>query len=114
MSLFYGDPSVEIVPELGRKEEELIVTKTRVGSFSTTNLRNILNSNGVNHIVLAGVATSGVILTTVREASDMDFKVTVLRDCCQDRSQNVHNVLMDDVFPRQADVKSVEDWTKEN
>ncbi len=71
----------------------MVLTKTRFGSFSTTPLRTILTAQGVNHIVIFGVSTSGVVLTTVREAADMDFKITVVSDACADRSNDAHKVL---------------------
>jgi nicotinamidase-related amidase len=64
----------------------------------------MLRELDVNHIVLAGIATSGVVLSTVRNAADMDYKITVLRDCCEDLDPEVHRVLMEKVFPSQADV----------
>ncbi len=62
--------------------------------------------------MLAGIATSGVVLSTLREAADKDFKITVLSDCCADRDEEVHRVLTTKVFPRQADVMTAEEWSK--
>jgi len=107
-----GDEGAELAPELERRENELIITKVRVGAFSTTNLRHLLQSLSVDSIVLGGISTSGVILTSVREAADLDFKVTVLKDCCADRTENVHKVLLEEVFTKQGDVLTVEEWTK--
>ncbi|NNM95152.1 MAG: cysteine hydrolase, partial [Bacteroidia bacterium] len=36
---------------------------------------------------------------------------TVLSDCCADRDEEVHRVLVEKVFPRQADVLTVDEWT---
>jgi nicotinamidase-related amidase len=60
--------------------------------------------------VLAGIATSGVVLSTVREAADKDYKITVLADCCADRDEEVHRVLLTKVFPRQAEVMDAAAW----
>lgn len=49
----------------------IVVTKTRFGAFSTTNLRTILGAHGIEHIVLFGVATGGVVESTARDAFDM-------------------------------------------
>jgi nicotinamidase-related amidase len=62
--------------------------------------------------VLTGIATSGVVLSTVREAADKDYRLTVLADCCADGDQEVHQVLTTKVFPRQADVLTVGEWQK--
>ena len=66
----------------------------------------------VRHIVLAGIATSGVVLSTIREAADKDYRITVLSDCCGDADDEVHRVLTRKIFPRQADVITLEEWSK--
>jgi nicotinamidase-related amidase len=72
----------------------------------------VLRAFNIQHMVLMGFATSGVVLSTTREASDMDYRLTILSDCCGDGDEEVHNVLMSKVFPRQADVLTVDEWTK--
>lgn len=99
-----GGTGAAIVDALRPDPDELVVTKTRVGAFSTTNLTNELAARGVDTLVLAGIATSGVVLSTLRDAADHDFALIVLRDCCADADPRVHSVLVDKVFPRQADV----------
>jgi len=53
-------------------------------------LEIILKSNGIQHLILTGVATSGVILSTLRKAADLDYKQTVLSDCTADFDPEVH------------------------
>jgi nicotinamidase-related amidase len=60
--------------------------------------------------VLTGIATSGVVLSTLREAADRDFRLVVLSDGCLDADPEVHRVLTEKVFPRQAEVMAVADW----
>ena len=59
---------------------------------------------------MTGIATSGVVLSTLRQAADLDYGLTVLRDGCADRDHEVHRVLLDKVFPRQATVLTVDEW----
>lgn len=99
-----GSAGAEIVDALRPGDGELVVTKKRVGAFSTTNLAVELAARGVDTLVLAGIATSGVVLSTVRDAADHDFALVVVRDCCADRDPEVHSVLVGKLFPRQADV----------
>lgn len=70
----------------------------------------ILRAQRVQTLVLAGIATSGVVLSTLRQAADMDYRLVVLRDGCADADEEVHRVLLDKVFPRQADVRTVDEW----
>ena len=60
--------------------------------------------------MLAGIATSGVVLSTLRQAADLDYRLTVLADGCLDADPDVHRMLVEKVFPRQAEVVSVADW----
>jgi nicotinamidase-related amidase len=80
------------------------VRKTRVGAFSTTDLEQQLRDRGVDTLVLAGISTSGVVLSTVRDASDRDYRLFVLSDATADRDPAVHAFLIEQVFPRQAEV----------
>jgi nicotinamidase-related amidase len=65
---------------------------------------------GIDSLVLTGIATSGVVLSTLRQAADLDFSLTVLADGCLDADSEVHRVLTEKVFPRQADVATVDGW----
>jgi nicotinamidase-related amidase len=48
----------------------------------------------------------------VREASDKDYNIIVLDDCCADRDEEVHRVLTTKVFPRQAEVLTLRKWSE--
>jgi nicotinamidase-related amidase len=86
------------------------VTRTRLGGFASSDLDVILRSGEIDGLVLTGIATSGAVLSTVRQAADLDFRLTVLADGCLDADAEVHRVLTEKVFPVQADVVTVEDW----
>jgi nicotinamidase-related amidase len=92
--------------------EEILVTKRRVSAFTGSDLEVVLRAGRIQHLVLSVIATSGVVLSTVREAADKDYRITVLADCCADVDEEVHRVLTTKVFPRQADVLALEDWQK--
>jgi nicotinamidase-related amidase len=97
-----------IAPQPG----DLVVTKKRVSAFTGSDLEVVLRAQGIKHIVLTGIATSGVVLSTLREAADKDYAITVLADACADRDEEVHLVLTTKIFPRQADVIKTEEWIK--
>jgi nicotinamidase-related amidase len=99
-----------IHPALAPRPGEPIVTKRRVSAFAGSDLDVLLRALGARALVLGGIATSGVVLSTVRAAADLDFELTVLRDACADADPEVHRVLLDKVFPRQADVIDVATW----
>ncbi|HEV7981198.1 isochorismatase family cysteine hydrolase [Amycolatopsis sp.] len=103
---FLDDASPEsgIHPDLVPEDGDIVVTKNRVGAFSTTKLAHILNAHDIDTLVLTGISTSGVVLSTLRDAADHDYRLLVLADCCADPDPEVHRVLVEKVFPRQADV----------
>ena len=108
-----GDPSVDISPEIAPLERDIVVTKRRVSAFSGTDLECVLRGLNIDSLVLAGIATSGAVLSTVRQAADLDYSITVVGDLCFDADPEVHRVLVEKVFPRQASVLSTEQWIKE-
>jgi nicotinamidase-related amidase len=99
-----------IHPALAPLPGEPIVTKRRVSAFAGSDLDVLLRAREARSLVLCGIATSGVVLSTLRAAADLDFELTVLRDACADADPEVHRVLLDKVFPRQADVIDVAAW----
>jgi nicotinamidase-related amidase len=89
---------------------EMVVTKRRVSAFAGSDLEVILRGHRIEHLVLTGIATSGVVLSTIREAADKDYRLSVLSDACADRDSEVHSVLMNKVFSRQAEVMTTAQW----
>jgi nicotinamidase-related amidase len=73
-----------------------------VSAFTGSDLDVLLRAAGGERIVLAGIATSGVVLSTVRQVADLNYRITVLSDACADADPEVHRVLMEKVFPRQT------------
>jgi nicotinamidase-related amidase len=106
------DEMIKIHQDLAPLPNDITVIKRRVSAFTGSDLDVVLRSLEVQHLVLTGIATSGVVLSTVREAADKDFGLMVLSDCCADNDNEVHQVLMNKVFPRQADVISLDEWMR--
>jgi nicotinamidase-related amidase len=103
-----GSPGTEVHPLLAPAAGDLVVTKHRVSALAGADLEMLLRAHGIETLVLAGIATSGVVLSTVRQAADADYGLVVLSDCCSDRDLEVHRVLVEKVFPRQATVTTAE------
>lgn len=89
---------------------DIVVTKKRVSAFAGSDLDPLLRSLGVSDLALSGIATSGVVLSTLRQAADLDYGLTVLADGCADQDEEVHRLLLEKVFPRQATVLSCAEW----
>jgi nicotinamidase-related amidase len=97
-------PGTQVHDAVAPQPEDIVVRKTRVGAFSTTDLHEQLRDRGVDTIVLAGISTSGVVLSTVRDGADRDYRIYVLSDASADPDPATHVALTERVFPRQAHV----------
>jgi nicotinamidase-related amidase len=106
--LFDG-PAGEIHPALGPEPGDIVVTKHRVSAFAGTDLEMILRANEIRTLVLFGIATSGVVLSTLLDASDADYEPLVIADCCADMNQELHDALLTHLFPRRATVTTADD-----
>jgi nicotinamidase-related amidase len=104
-----GTPGSEIHDKVAPQPEDIVITKRRVGAFSTTELETILRAKNINTLVLFGISTSGVVLSTIRWAADMDYSLVVVSDACADRDAEVNRVLMDKVFVWQATVVTTQE-----
>ena len=103
------DPMDLIHPSVKPREGEVVVGKHRVNALYGTGLDVALRANNILDLVILGYATSGVVLSTVRYASDLDFNLYVVEDCCSDSDAEVHEFLSQRIFPRQADVVGSDD-----
>jgi nicotinamidase-related amidase len=102
-AMFAGE-GAQVHPAVAPQPGDVTVTKHRVGAFLGTDLEMLLRAKDIDTLVLFGIATSGVVLSTVRYAADADYRLVVVRDCCADGDPEVHAVLVDKVFQRQTTV----------
>jgi len=101
--LFQG-ASGAIHPALGPEPEDLVVTKCRISAFAGTDLEVLLRARDIETVVLFGIATSGVVLSTLLDACDADYRPFVIADCCADRDPELHRALIDRLFPQRGQV----------
>jgi nicotinamidase-related amidase len=102
--LHADSPATAIDERIAPQDGDIIVRKTRVGAFSTTDLHEQLRAANVDTLLLAGLSTSGVVLSTVRDGADRDYRIIVLADACADPTPGAHEFLTEKVFPRQTTV----------
>jgi nicotinamidase-related amidase len=104
-----GSPECEVHESFEVREGDIVVRKTRFGAFSTTDLYESLHRHGIDTLVVSGISTSGVVLSTLRHAADEDYRLFVLVDATADHDPEVHRVLSEKVFPHQAEVIATDD-----
>lgn len=107
-----GSPSTEFPAEIAPLETDIIIQKRRPSALAGTDLEQILKAGGIETLVLGGIVTSGCVLSTVRQAFDLDYSITVLEDLCLDRDEKVHEILVKRIFPTQGTVTKASEWVK--
>jgi nicotinamidase-related amidase len=104
-----SDPVQLIHPAVRPAAGEVVVGKHRVNALYGTALDLILRANTIDTLIILGYASSGVVLSTVRYAADLDYRLVVVEDCCADQDPGVHEFLTQRLFPRQAEVVTAVD-----
>ncbi|MGE3594135.1 MAG: cysteine hydrolase family protein [Dehalococcoidia bacterium] len=102
------DPRSEIPHELRSVKTDIVIVKHRVSAFEGTDLQLVLRAQRVETLILFGIATSGVVLSTVRQAADLDYRLVVVEDLCHDNDNEIHEFLVQKILPRQAAVVTLE------
>ena len=69
LSLEENNSATDIHASLAPQPGDIVVTKRRVSAFSGSDLEVVLRSQHIEHLVLTGIATSGVVLSTLRAAA---------------------------------------------
>ena len=103
------DPLEVIHPDVRPRDGEVVVGKHRVNALFGTGLDVALTGNNIDTIILLGYATSGVVLSTTRYASDRDYRLYIVADCCADSDPEVHDFLIGRILNRQADIVTADE-----
>ncbi|MEU3189289.1 cysteine hydrolase [Streptomyces sp. NPDC006992] len=103
-AMHHKDPAAAIHQRLAPQDGDIVVRKIRYGGMSTTDLDQQLRERGVTALVVSGISTSGVVLSTVLDAADRDYQLYVLSDGVADPDTEVHDVLLHRVLPTRAHI----------
>jgi biuret amidohydrolase len=77
-----GTPGVQVIAELAPKPGDAIVEHSRISAFYGSDLLNVLIGNGIETIIVTGVATNVAIDHTVRDAVQYGYRTILVEDCC--------------------------------
>jgi nicotinamidase-related amidase len=99
----------EILPEAGMLSGDTLVTKRHHGAFARTDLESLLQTHGVETVVICGVSTSIGVESTVRQGTGLGFAFVVAEDACGAMTIEEHQYAVKTVFPRLAKVRSTEE-----
>jgi len=98
-----------LVAELDRRPDDYILTKKTWGAFTHTGLEEHLRAQGVTQIVVAGIATTIGVETTVRQAYEAGFNVTLAVDAMTDFTAATHWNSVTHIFPRLGETGTTEE-----
>jgi nicotinamidase-related amidase len=107
--MFEG-PAGEIHPAAAPEGGDIVGAKHQVDAFVGTDLEMILRANEIDTLVMFGIASSGVTLSTLLHAFDLDFRTAVIKDCCADLDPEAHDCLVEKIFPRRSAVMTAEEF----
>ena len=105
--LVLGTWATEIHDAVRPLADEPVVAKHRVSPFYGTQLEEMLRARRVDTLLLAGVTTDLVVLSTARAAHDRDYRVEVLEDATATADDALHEAALT-LLARTATVTTVE------
>lgn len=108
-----GRRCVELLPALGRRSHELLVTKRYASAFFGTIVASVLRAQQVDTVIIAGCTTSGCVRATAVDAVQHGFRTVVVRDCVGDRLQGAHDASLSDLDAKYCDVTSLRDLAEQ-
>lgn len=105
-TLVDGNPMADIVPELTPGASDIVINKQYASAFFGTSLAAMLNSHGVDTVILTGCSTSGCVRATAIDGVQYGFHVIVPRECVGDRRPEPHEANLFDIDSKYGDVVS--------
>lgn len=96
----------ELVPELERQEEDLVVFKRQWGAFYGTDLDLQLRRRGLTTLVLCGIATEFGVESTARDAYERGYHQILVSDAMSGVTEQSHNNALQRIFPRLGQVRT--------
>ncbi len=108
-TLIIGTPGAEIHPLVAPRPDELVLNKTCIDPFLTTNLGQALINFDIDTLILTGLWTNYVVEATTRHAADMGYRVVVVRECCASNNEENHRFAMTRILPTLATVAGLEE-----
>lgn len=103
-----GTNGIELISELSRRPEEPVVTKVRsISPFYKTGLEKTLKKLKADRLLVAGILTNLCVRSTVADAWDREYKITIVKDCCLSDSEKTDKAVFEDIKNTRPDVQLV-------
>ena len=95
------------------ERDEIVINKTASGVFSSTNLHYVLRNLEIQSLFVVGVYTNECVETTVRDACDLGYLVSVVEDCCATVTPALHDASLATLRDRYARILTMEEAAAE-
>lgn len=102
------DAAFAIKAEFAPQPGDVVITKQRASGFFGTPLAAQLQILGVRSLVICGESTSGCVRASAVDAYSLGFHVTLVEECCFDRSDLSHKINLFDLHHKYADVLHID------
>jgi nicotinamidase-related amidase len=96
----------ELIPELNRQPNDIVILKRQWGAFYGTDLELQLRRRGLHTIILCGIATEFGVESTARDAYERGFEQVFAEDAMTARTAESHANSIANIFPRMGRVRS--------
>jgi nicotinamidase-related amidase len=98
----------ELVPEAGKTDGDLLITKRQWGAFFGTDLESQLLSRGIKTVVMTGIATNFGVESTARASAGLGFATVFVEDAMSSVSAEAHRFAIENIFPRLGRVRTAD------
>ena len=105
-----GSRDAEVPEELKPEEGDITVINFDSSAFSHTDLDCILRAKDIKQLFLAGIATNWIVESTTRYGAELGYDITVLEDCCQGFTDELHNFAIKETLPFYATIMKSQDF----
>ena len=111
-ALVEGTWGAQIHDQLTPQDGDHMVTKRGVSAFAASDLEQLLHTNRIGTLLLAGVATNFVVEGTARQACDLGYNTIVVGDCCASMSHEAHDSSLNTVLPFLCTISNLNEVTE--
>ena len=97
------DPN-DIIEDIRPQSKDIIIKKLKPSGFYGTNLQSFLNLFSADTLLILGTTTSGCVRATAIDGFSANYRISIIEDCCFDRSEASHAINLCDLNAKYADV----------
>ncbi len=107
-----GTWDADIPDEIKIEPSDIVVINFDSSAFSHTDMDCILRAKEIRQLFLAGIATNWIVESTARYGAELGYEISVLEDCCQGFTDELHDFAIKNTLPMYATIVGSADFVK--